>query len=279
MLTDWSLIERRSPWARLGPPILAFAIVGLGVGGAVRIVRAQDNVPQPPGATVAVVQAPDAPKSPVILEQDGNDNKLSDSERKRLHEELNGLLKQRGSLDERISKLQDRLGERRAFAWSFGPQGQMNGWGQKLTPEQQAKLNAELKKAQEQLQKALKNMPSDGSFNFVMPPIAALPDMPRMPMNFRWEGKSADGKAWANDAQMQEFQKKMQVWEQEFQKRMEKWQREFESRMRRQFPDKAGKGAPPAEEEEDSTGSTEEPKESGPDVKPIVNTTSHREAF
>ncbi len=263
MRSDMPWMEPRSPWTRFAPTALALAIIGIGIGGAVRIVRAQDSAPVTPPAPVAPAApqtaAPAAETDTLTIQQSDQDSKPGDADRQKLEKELQSLEGQRARLDNRIASLRSQLGVRtslriyRSDGNSFYVAPQTS---RPLTEEEKKRLDEaqkEYNRALRTYQDVLKSLPPGARgnvflfgdrLNFAPQALPAMPTPPAVtipqPYEFQWNGNAADMKAWAQksqdyDRQMKDFNTRMQAWEKEFRARMEKWQQEFESQMHRQF--------------------------------------------
>jgi hypothetical protein len=278
MRSEMPWMEPRSPWTRVAPTALALVIIGVGIGGAVRIVRAQDNVPQPatqapaPDLAQATPPAPAAPAAPTITiappSADATDqaNNLSAEDKKKLQKELDDLQRQRGQLNGRIDALRAKLGyrsETRLYSVYSNPSEVLTTprtyvltAPRALTPEEKKRADEaklQLDKAMRDYQKAMRDLPP-GSTTYgltlkqliapsdvtVVPAIPPVPTPPDVRFFSSQDAKTFDQKSKEFEAQMQEFNARMKVWEQEFRSQMEKWQKEFESRMHQQFRDGDG---------------------------------------
>ncbi len=282
MRSELPWMEPKSPWARIGPSALALAIVGLGVGGAVRIVLAQDSA----AVSTVAKAAPNIPQAvPLQIEptpppasEAEKAQTPSDAERQKLQQELDSLYAQRAQLDNRIADVRRRLGDRNRNRISLRSRpGDGNVYAfalpdaSRLTPEQRKQYEEAMRAAQEAMRKAQdvlqKSLAEKGrEFRFVVPPTPPVPALPPgawQAQPFRFEGPGADARAREWDARMKEFDARMRQWEQEFHARMDKWQQEFERRMREQFRDenKARKGS----------------KEEGPVIEPKEEKSEERE--
>jgi len=100
MRSELPWLEPRSPWQRFGPTLLGMSIIGVGMGGAIRIVKAQDTAAPPPvGPHVAVT----------VVKQSDDADRSTTQDDSATSRELESLLEQRSKLDARISDLRQRL--------------------------------------------------------------------------------------------------------------------------------------------------------------------------
>ena len=272
--------KRNRLWTRLGPTALALAVAGIGVGSVARSVHAENL---PVTATEDFVLAQEQANAAGAEEKE----KPNKQEQESLRKELEGLMRQRAQMDERIARLQNRLGERpRAFVFRQG---------RELTPDQRKAADEAMRmareamrQAQEAMREAMRALPEgERGRVFVMPDIKAVPipkiAVPPVP-EFRFftpgegkdgkffffrDGKKLEGKdaelfgaemekwarEWAKEWEKQrpEFDKQMRL----FSERMQKWQRDFDTRLRQKLEEKGRKEkeapkkeAPEAEEPE-----------------------------
>lgn len=224
--------EPRPLWQRVGPNLLALAIVGAGMGGALRIVQAQVT-PAPPAApdVAPATPAPEAPAPPATPEpvaapappaSADSAPGISAAEEKRLSE----LLRQRAQIDAEIAKLR---ANRRTFRINMlhGPQS--------LTPDQRRMVDDAMRQAQEAMRLAQKAMEQA---------MRAVPDAQHW--NLFPQGKDNldfkfqfNGHAWNpqdmqkfRDAFEKNFKEKMPLIQQEIEKAWKQNQPEFERQMR-----------------------------------------------
>jgi hypothetical protein len=231
---------------------VGLTIIGVGMGGAIRIVKAQDNA-APPTVT-AVVVTPQAPETP----QQAQDERTTSRE-------LEDLLQQRAKLDARISELRSRMRStvqpRVRVETRVTPRVEINpaspDWQRAVEDARQQARDAmqQAREAMRQAQEALREAQraasrtdsSKGLFNAPAPRTPAPPNF-----NFDFKSDSNKGVFKMDPETMKRFQDQMkaldtqQQWMQrwkemqpqfeqqmrDFQQRMQEWQRSFESQQR-----------------------------------------------
>jgi len=306
MRNDLPWVEPKSPWNRLGSTALALVIAGVGVAGAVRIVRAQDGS-QSEKETVIVQATPKADSDSAASQKD--------------RAELDALLKQREDLDKKIAALSKKMGVPNRvrvyrvepgdrYVYRAGPDARA------LSPEDRKAVQEAMRQAQEamrmaqeamrQAQRALPEAERNMHF-FVVPPVPAIPAVPPVPKidggkgyYFLYNGKEMSGKdweawqqgwqKWQQDFQAQwekqrpEFEKNWAQWGREFEKNWAQWGHDFELKMKQDKSgadlDKSGDtkdeddaDAPEAKKEAPKSDDKAAPEPSSPNSKP--SSTSH----
>jgi cell division septum initiation protein DivIVA len=268
MRSELPWLETRSPWQRFGPTVLGLSIMGLGMAGAVRIVRAQDTVA--PRTTPAVVQpAPPAPEAVTIAQAPAATpvpQALPDAPRPPATEdraasrELDDLLQQRAQLDIRISDLRRRLrSSNRARSTTpsadslFAPRAGLTPaspeWQRAVDAAQQQAQTAleQAREAIQQAQEALRQSRRAGGKGFYnynlnrggLPP-AYFQNMPQPPV-FNFNGRAmtlppVPNFQWQGDPLSKQDAEKMKEWQQQFEQQMKEWQPQFEQQMKQWQP-------------------------------------------
>ncbi len=271
---DWQ--EPRFPmkprlnWSRVGSSVLALAIAGAGVGGAVRIVRAQDAAPPPLAAPApespAAAPAPESPAAapaPAIalpaLAAPQDAPAFSGGQQS----ELDALLKERARLEEKIAALRGR---------SYSYQGSSRA----LTPQERKAVDEALRTAREamrlaqqamtQAQRAMPSLPQmpflDGKTTFITPNFTTpntygknFPFLNGKGFPFYFYDKSQKNPNY--DRLLQDWNKNQPEFDRrmrEFETKMGQWQRDFERQMRERFNDKNFKPADPLSGKGDAKG-------------------------
>lgn len=271
MRSEKEIWEPKTLWTRFGPSALSLAIVGVGVAGALQIVRAEDNTPaattvraaqdvkesrkraedQLAIATTAARKADEVARVAVVQREDDASQK-----------ELEALEKQRAALDERISALRRRSrvqGNADALRLRDNvitlPRGrELSGDERKAVEEAMKTAQEAMRMAEKAMQEALRAAPRGENFRFfggeggrvIVPSVPVLPNMPKIELKdlprVKVDGKTfirPDGvnpRVWLFDGKdAKEFKwnsEEMQKWQKEFQAEWSKKQPEFEKQMR-----------------------------------------------
>lgn len=261
--------EPKSLWTRFGPTALSFAIVGVGVAGALRIVRAEDTPKsvtttlraagqeeravrnraeaQLEAATRAAQRAEDVAR--VSVAQRGDEA----TER-----ELEALEKQRAALDERIAALRRRArGQGNADALRLRDSLRSNVLtlprGRELSADEKKAVEEAMKTAQEAMrmaekamQEALRAAPRGDNFRFfggeggrvIVPSIPAIPAVPKIELKdlprARVDGKGYFFRSDGANPRVFLFDGKDAK---EFQWNSEEWQKEFQAEWMKKQPE------------------------------------------
>jgi DNA repair exonuclease SbcCD ATPase subunit len=259
MRSELPWLEPRSPWQRFGPTLLGLSIIGVGMGGAIRIVKAQDTAAPPPISPKPVVT--------VAVQSSGDADPTTSQQDRAANRELETLLQQRADLDARIADLREKLRSSnrvrarvRVETRAVAPRVQVDPAGpewQRAVDEarQQARdamqqARDAMRQAQEALREAQRAtgrvdgntrsaipVPPQTKFNFdfktdpnvrvyKMDPEA----MKRLQDQLRSLNNSNNQEQWAQ--KWKEMQPQFEQQMREFQQRMQEWQRNFEAQQR-----------------------------------------------
>jgi hypothetical protein len=260
MRSELPWLESRSPWQRFGPTLLGLSIIGVGMGGAIRIVKAQDKTNPPSVSTQVDV---------TVARQSADTDPTATQEDRTTTREIESLLDQRAKLDARIAELRQRVrstdpthpgtraetrpGARRD---SVDPTSQERKRAMDDARQQARDAMQQAREAMRQAAQALReaqraegridgnkgtfNIPTMPKFNFDFnknsdlfnknfDPRASTVD-PEAMKRLQEQLHSLNSQEWAQ--KWKELQPQIEQQMRDFQQRMQEWQRSFEAQQR-----------------------------------------------